>query len=110
MCSSGSIPAGRYGHSLNAVDSLLYLFGGITSAGQSSELWTFDQTNCIWTQITPAFTGAMWPVRKAFHSSALVSDFVTAADLPVYSSYASNMYGYARLLLSSFANTSVRLN
>lgn len=50
-------PAPRSGHALCTVRSRLFLFGGITEAGLSSELWILDLDALTWSEI-PTFGAA----------------------------------------------------
>ena len=47
----------------------IYMFGGVIARGQVSELWIYDDAVATWTYIAPPFAGAMWPMRRVFHSA-----------------------------------------
>ncbi len=47
----------------------IYMFGGVIARGQVSELWIYDDAVATWTYIAPPFVGAMWPMRRVFHSA-----------------------------------------
>jgi hypothetical protein len=97
--STGYLPQPRYGHSLDAIGGMLYMFGGILSTGQTSELWSFDPVKFYWVQITPPFTGALWPVRRAFHSSSIMTTYVTPSILTLVQNYIGNISTLAFTLL-----------
>jgi len=48
------VPAGRYAHSMVLVGNSIYLFGGIRSDGNSSELFKLNYDSKTWSLITPS--------------------------------------------------------
>lgn len=104
--SAGGVPSGRYGHSMDVVGALIYMFGGTTAAGHSDELWTYDQALFTWSRIRPAFKGALWPMRRVFHSTAVTSDFLTTDGLAVIETYKRDAHTRAAAIFSQFTSAS----
>jgi len=55
--SGGAVPAGRVLHSSGRMGNQLYVFGGITQAGPTSELWAYDLMTQNWALTTSSGGG-----------------------------------------------------
>lgn len=51
VASSGDGPVARYGHTLTSMGRIIYLFGGITSTGQTDELWSCDVSSAVFVEV-----------------------------------------------------------
>jgi len=61
-------PGNRVWHSLTEIDNVVYLFGGLTSAGLQNDLWKFDPVTNSWTCL-----GSGGPPARAEHVAAAVN-------------------------------------
>jgi hypothetical protein len=50
----GPVPAGRVFHTAGHMGDQLYVYGGITAAGPSSELWAYNLVSQAWGQVQPS--------------------------------------------------------
>jgi hypothetical protein len=69
-----------------------------------SELWIYDDAVATWTYIAPPFAGAMWPMRRVFHSAVAFTQFVTADMMPVVSAYVASAQSYFDGEVDKFTN------
>ncbi|KAI0328180.1 galactose oxidase [Cubamyces sp. BRFM 1775] len=71
----GSCPAARCGHTLTALGSKLYMYGGSDQKDAFNDMWTFDigslRTAPSWEAIK-ASDGSPCPSKRANHSSVLL--------------------------------------
>jgi hypothetical protein len=49
----GPVPTGRFEHAAGYLGDQLFIFGGITAAGPSSELWAYNLHYQTWAQVQP---------------------------------------------------------
>jgi len=49
---SGVRPTGRFDHTAAAMSNQLFIYGGTTSTGTTSELWVYNLQTNIWAQVT----------------------------------------------------------
>ena len=81
--------------------SNLYVFGGTTANGVSSELWQFSPDTQSWRQIAQLMADAIWPSPTTAHAA---SEFIVIADAAtayVYNDYASNIVALIGQTLSN---------
>lgn len=106
----GPSPTGRFGHSMTLIGaSKLYVFGGTTANGISTELWQFSPDSQSWRQITQLMSDAIWPSPTTAHAA---SEFIVIADAAtafVYNNYASNIVALIAQTLPNATMTAVNL-
>lgn len=67
-------PSGRHGHSAVLAEGRMLMYGGLTSAGTSSELWCFHFANETWDLIQPlAVNGLAVPPKLHGHTAIVLS-------------------------------------
>jgi hypothetical protein len=67
-------PIARYGHSLQAVGTTLYLFGGSDSSQNShNDVWTFDTGSSAWALASADNSSASFPLQRSFQSMASIA-------------------------------------
>jgi subtilisin-like proprotein convertase family protein len=49
--SSAAMPRPRYGHSTIVADDAIFVIGGVTETGRTSDLWRFDVSTRVWTEL-----------------------------------------------------------
>ena len=49
---NGLKPSGRFDHTAAAMSNQLFIFGGTTSTGTTSELWVYNLQTNVWAQVT----------------------------------------------------------
>jgi hypothetical protein len=104
--SSSSVPTGRYGHALaagsGASSNLVYMFGGVSTAGFVDELWQLDASAGAWTQIALPFENALWPTPRAYHTLNAIEVIVTADMMRVVQNYSATAKSAAARMLAAF--------
>ena len=66
----GPVPGGRMQHSAGYMGDQLYVYGGITYAGVSTDLWALNLITASWVQVQQT---SPWPTRGGgFQSTGLV--------------------------------------
>lgn len=73
---------GNYaGATLNAIGDLLYMYGGrLGSAAPSNQLWVFDTTTQIWSQVAAVSTGVYYHTTVVHNNSLIVyGGYINAA-------------------------------
>jgi hypothetical protein len=50
----GPAPAGRVSHTAGRMGGQLYVYGGVTATGLSSELWAYNLVSQTWGQVQPS--------------------------------------------------------
>eukprot|EP01135_Chromosphaera_perkinsii_P004079 Nk52_evm10s268 gene=Nk52_evmTU10s268 len=79
----GIVPSAREGHTLTALGTMIYLFGGVQETeayiGEDEEIWRYDTTKNIWEKLS--VTGTR-PHARLNHSAAVVG-----TDLYIYGGY-----------------------
>ena len=70
----GELPAPRLGHTANAIDDRIYVFGGrggkaMDSLAEKGRVWVFDTTAAKWSFLDPA-EGSPFPEPRSYHASA----------------------------------------
>ena len=99
-------PTGRYGHSLaaNSGSTLVYMFGGVSTAGFLDELWQLDAAAGAWTQIALPFENALWPTPRAYHTLSAVEVIMTAAMMQVVQDFSATAKSAAARMLANFSD------
>ncbi|CUA75342.1 Tip elongation aberrant protein 1 [Rhizoctonia solani] len=64
-------PAKRGGHAMITYHNKLFVFGGFTGKGSLNDMWCFDLTTRVWTELK--YSGDT-PTPRAFFASTLVDD------------------------------------
>ena len=69
-------PIERAGHSMNLIDTSLYIFGGKDEDNTKlKDLWKFDLENCVWTElVTP--NSEQVPHARSGHSSVIYQGYL----------------------------------
>lgn len=92
----GVTPTGRYAHSLTLVGlSSLYMYGGTTVNGVSSELWIYNPELSSWTQVKPLLSDSIWPTPVTGHAASEFIVVANAATAAVYQNYAATIKSFA---------------
>lgn len=70
----GELPAPRLGHTANAIDNRIYVFGGrggkaMDSLAEKGRVWVFDTMAAKWSFLDPA-EGSPFPEPRSYHASA----------------------------------------
>lgn len=70
VTTTGGPPSARMGHSMiyDPTGDRLIVFGGLTGAGVTDELWILDLATNIWSQIP---VSGLWPSPRTSHSAIL---------------------------------------
>ncbi|CUA69765.1 Tip elongation aberrant protein 1 [Rhizoctonia solani] len=66
-------PAKRGGHAMVTYQDKLYVFGGFTGKGSLNDMWCFDLTTRVWTELK---SSGDIPTPRAFFASTLVDDVI----------------------------------
>lgn len=70
----GEIPTARVGHTANAIDERIYVFGGrggkaMEPLVENGRVWVFDTVAATWSFLDPA-GGSPYPAPRSYHASA----------------------------------------
>jgi len=80
----GATPRGRAFHSSGQMGNQLFVYGGFTSTGPSSELWAYDLMSQNWGLVTssgPAPTGRGAAIVAGFHFFVYSQNFVPGSGV-----------------------------
>ncbi|KAG6997501.1 hypothetical protein G7Y79_00040g076660 [Physcia stellaris] len=70
----GEVPTARVGHTANAIDDRIYVFGGrggkaMEPLAENGRVWVFDTMAAKWSYLDPA-EGSNFPEARSYHASA----------------------------------------
>ena len=83
-------PSGRFGHSAITYKDSMYVYGGYTEAGPSTEMWMFDYNTGKWLDVTPAGS----PPPRFMFASALKGESWYVYGGHTADSLSSELYRY----------------
>ena len=73
----GEVPTARVGHTANAIDDRIYVFGGrggkaMEPLAENGRVWVFDTMTAKWSYLDPA-EGSNFPEARSYHASAVTA-------------------------------------